>query len=122
MKPEDFVVLYEAALATQEWQSVEPLIHEDCTVTFSNGTSHRGREKVRAAFQKNFDLIEDENYSITDLHWVKKGEGFAVFTYSYRWSGTINGKEASGTGRGTSTLIQNGGVWQLVSEHLGPGG
>jgi ketosteroid isomerase-like protein len=120
MKPEDFVTRYEKALATQEWDRVAPLIHPDCTVTFSNGTCHHGKEKVRAAFQRNFDLIEDEAYSITDLHWVVKSEGFAVFTYSFNWSGKVDGEDASGSGRGTSTLKSESGTWQLVSEHLGP--
>ena len=120
MKPEDFVAQYEAALATQKWKQVDPLIHRDCTVTFSSGSCHRGKEKVRDAFQRNFDLIKDEEYSISDLHWVVKDEGFAVFTYSFSWAGKINGEDASGSGRGTSTLKLEDGTWQLISEHLGP--
>lgn len=121
MKPENFVIRYANALAAQEWEEVDPLIHPDCTVTFSNGSCHQGKERVRDAFQKNFDLIEDEIYSISDLHWVIQGETFAVFTYSYFWSGTINGEKASGAGRGTSTIIRENGTWRLISEHLGPG-
>jgi len=120
MNPEDFVAQYEAALTTQKWEQVDPLIHRECTVTFSNGSCHQGKEKVRDAFQRNFDLIKDEEYSISDLHWIIKDEDFAVFTYSFSWSGKIGGEDASGTGRGTSTLIREGGTWQLVSEHLGP--
>ena len=93
MTPEDFVSQYESALAAQSWDKVAPLIHENCTVTFSNGSSHRGKEQVREAFQRNFDLIEDEKYSLSDLHWIVKDDNIAVFTYSYHWSGTISGEE-----------------------------
>lgn len=120
MSPQDFVNLYERALGTQEWAKVDPLIHPDCTVTFSNGTSHEGKEKVQSAFQRNFDLIKSEEYSISELHWVAETPDFAVFTFSFSWSGIIDGREASGMGRGTSALIRVEEGWQLISEHLGP--
>ena len=120
MKPEKFITSYEKALATQSWKEVDPLLLANCTVTFSNGSCHQGKEKVRDAFQNNFDLISDEEYSISDVHWVVKNENFAVFTYTYDWSGTINGEQASGSGRGTSSIVFHDGSWKLVSEHLGP--
>jgi len=120
MTPKDFVTSYEEALATQRWEKVDPLLHVNCTVTFSNGSCHQGKKEVQDAFQRNFDLIKDEEYAISDVHWVVKSETFAVFTYSYNWSGTINGEQVSGSGRGTSSIIFDGEVWKLVSEHLGP--
>ena len=120
MTPEDFINLYEEALASQRWEKVDPLIHPNCTVTFSNGKCHQGKDQVRSAFQQNFDLIKDEDYSISDLHWVVRGADFAVFTYSFHWSGVIHGESASGSGRGSSTIIFEAGAWVLVSEHLGP--
>ncbi|MGJ8633157.1 MAG: YybH family protein [Luteolibacter sp.] len=119
MKPEDFIPSYEKALASQDWSVVAPLIHPDCTVTFSTGTTHRGKDNVRKAFQKNFDLIEGEKYFITDLHWIVKTDGFAVFTFVYNWSGKIQGELLSGNGRGSSTIMYDAGTWILVSEHLG---
>lgn len=119
MEPTNFVKSYEQALATQEWDVVAPLIHTNCTVTFSNGSFHKGKSEVQAAFQKNFEMIEDETYSISELHWIIKGQDFAVFTYTYNWSGIIAGEHASGSGRGTSTIVLEDGVWLLVSEHLG---
>jgi ketosteroid isomerase-like protein len=118
--PEDFIRKYEAALATQKWEAVEPLMHLNCTVTFSDGSQHRGRKEVEKAFRKNFALIQDEKYAISKWHWIHKTEFFAVFTYLFDWSGVIDGKPVAGSGRGTSSLIQEGGVWLLVSENLGP--
>lgn len=119
MKPEAFIHLYEKALATQDWEQVSPLIHPDCTVTFSSGACHKGKDAVRIAFQRNFDLIKDETYSISEVHWVTKTEDHAVFTYCYAWSGIIAGEKASGEGRGTSTITRVDANWQLVAEHLG---
>jgi ketosteroid isomerase-like protein len=120
MNPEDFVQAYERALATQELIQVDPLIHSDACVTFSNGTVHKGRQEVRAAFERNFSSIRDETYTISNVHWVMKSDRAAVYLFDFNWSGTINGKPASGAGRGTSVLIMDDGKWKLLVEHLGP--
>ena len=120
MEPEDFVRTYEYALATQDWNRVEPLVHTDACVTFSNGTVHKGKAEVQKAFENNFALIKDEKYSITNVHWVMKSPETAVYLFEFNWSGIINDKPASGAGRGTSVLIKSGEKWQLLVEHLGP--
>ncbi len=116
---EEFIHDYEAALATQDWDQVSPLIHDDCVATFSEGT-HIGKSQVESAFQKTFDLIEDETYRISNVHWAIRSESIAVVVYNFEWSGIINGVRASGGGRGTSTIICDNGRWQLIAEHLGP--
>lgn len=120
MNPKDFITKYENALASQDWEMVEPLIHPDCTVTFSDGSVHKKRAEVEKAFRRNFGLIKGEKYSISNVHWIIKTDDFAVFAFSFDWSGVINGKKLSGSGRGTSSLVRKDGMWLLVSEHLGP--
>jgi len=120
MIPEEFIQAYENALASQDWSQVEPLIHEEACVTFSNGTVHKSRTEVQAAFEKNFSSIKNENYSITNVHWVMKGIETAVYLFDFHWSGIINGKPAQGAGRGTSVLVRQAGQWKLLIEHLGP--
>jgi hypothetical protein len=119
MHPEEFITSYEAALASQNWDNVEPLVHAKACVTFSNGTVHKGLKAIKVAFTKNFSLIKDEKYSITDVHWVVKDKEFAVYLFNFNWSGLIDGQQASGSGRGSTTLIFEKGKWLLVSEHLG---
>ena len=120
MNPETFIEKYEAALATQDWQQVAPLIHPEACVTFSSGTVHVGKMAVRQAFERNFSLIQNESYAIADVHWVRKGEETAVYLFTFSWSGIINGQPASGAGTGTSVLMNRGSGWQLLVEHLGP--
>ena len=120
MDPETFLQNYEAALATQQWQSVSPLIHKDACVTFSNGTVHRGKSAVQQAFERNFALIQEEKYAISDIHWVQKQSDFAVCIYRFNWQGLMNGKLAAGSGRGTSVMINENKKWLLLAEHLGP--
>jgi ketosteroid isomerase-like protein len=119
MKPEDFVEAYEGALGTQSWDAVEPLIHENACVTFSTGAVHKGKSQVQKAFEKNFSSIESEKYSISNVFWVTRGTDIAAYLFDFDWAGLINGGQVSGSGRGTSLLVKEGGKWQLLIEHLG---
>lgn len=119
MTPEEFIHAYENALASQDWGQVEPLVHAEACVTFSNGTVHKGKAAVQKAFEHNFSLIKDETYSMSNVHWVMKTELTAVYLFEFNWSGIIDGKPARGAGRGTSVLIRDANEWQLLVEHLG---
>jgi len=119
MNPEKFIRVYEQALATQDWTNVEPLIHENACVTFSNGTVHKGKSEIKSAFEMNFSLIKDEEYSISNVHWVIKDAEMAIYLFDFSWSGIINDRQASGSGRGTSVLIKESDKWKLLVEHLG---
>ena len=119
MTPQEIINQYEKALASQNWSNIEPLIHEDICVTFSSGT-YKGKPEVQKIFEHNFSLIKDEQYKISDLHWIHVGKEFATCLYHFHWSGFINGEACSGGGRGTSVLINTDKGWQLLTEHLGP--
>jgi ketosteroid isomerase-like protein len=117
---EDFIHAYEKALASQQWAAVEPLVHENACVTFSNGAVHIGKPAVRNAYEANFSAIENEEYRIVNVHWVRRGEDISVYVFDFSWSGRIDGRDAAGAGRGTAVLIRRGSGWQLLAEHLGP--
>jgi ketosteroid isomerase-like protein len=118
MTAEEFIVLYEKALATQRWAVVEPLIHENACVTFSTGTVHKGKQAVRSAFERNFSAIKGEEYRISHVHWVMRTPDIAVYLFEFQWTGRIDGRDAAGAGKGTSVLVRNGADWQLLAEHL----
>ena len=119
MNPREFIKAYENAISEQSWNKTEKLIHPDCVVTFTNGT-YKGKAQVEAIFRKNFDLIKDEIYTISNVHFVIEKSDYVVFIFNYNWSGIIHGEPAEGGGRGTSVIVKQNGNWQLISEHLGP--
>ncbi|MEO0527167.1 MAG: nuclear transport factor 2 family protein [Bacteroidota bacterium] len=119
MNQEEFIKLYEAALATQNWKVVEPLVSENASVTFSNGTVHIGKENVQKAFEKNFAMIKNEKYAIENIKWLLKNEKFAVYMFEFNWKGLINDKPVHGSGYGTSVIIKEEEKWKLLTEHLG---
>jgi len=119
MKCEEFISLYEAALASQKWEIVEPLISNNSSITFSNGTVHIGKEKIQLAFENNFTKIKSEKYSIENIKWLIKEETYAVYLFEFYWTGIVNSKSVSGNGIGTSVIIVEDGKWKLLTEHLG---
>lgn len=119
MTPQQTLKDYEAALSSQQWSAVEPLMHEDVCVTFTNGT-FKGINEVQGIFEKNFSLIKEEKYSISNVHWVAHSESQAICLYEFNWEGIIDGQRCSGGGRGTSVLVYSKNQWKIITEHLGP--
>jgi ketosteroid isomerase-like protein len=109
---------YKDALATQCWEVVAPLIHDDACFIFSEGT-YFGKAAIEAAVRSTFNLIESEHYAIKDVVWTYVHDDSAACTYGFEWSGLINGHPASGTGRGTTVVVRGGDRWQIIHEHLG---
>jgi len=120
MRCEDFLEAYESALGTQDWEAVSPLIHEDVCVTFSDGACHIGKAAVKKAFERNFSLIQDEEYRTSAVHWVIRTGNFAVCVYDFQWRGVVDGEDAGGSGRGTIVLVKDEGAWGLIAEQLSP--
>ncbi|MEM6885456.1 MAG: nuclear transport factor 2 family protein [Verrucomicrobiota bacterium] len=117
--PESLIKDYEAALASQQWERVAPLIDENAVFIFRDGT-FRGIEAIADKFSSNFALIEDETYSISNLNWLSRTETTAACEYEFNWTGIILGKACSGGGRGSCVLEKKGGNWRILLEHLGP--
>lgn len=77
-----------------------------------------GRAAVRDYFERTWALIPDERYWAEDIEWVAHGSDAAVAIYTYRWSGTVQGSPANGSGRATNAFVKTGDGWRLVHEHL----
>lgn len=118
MKAMNFIRNYEQALASQDWKRVEPLMHKDIEVIFSDGSKHIGIKNVQKAFEQNFALIKDEQYRISNIMWLKNEAHEAVFSFDFFWSGMINGETCQGGGKGISTLAHVESKWLLLRENL----
>ena len=116
MQAEDFVIAYEASLASQDWKNVAPLLHENSCVTFSNGVVHEGKQKVKTAFEHNFSAIENEAYHMSNIRWLLKTEATAVYLFEFAWKGSIKGELVQGQGVGTAVLVQADGKWLLLGQ------
>jgi ketosteroid isomerase-like protein len=119
--PDEFMRRYEAATCAHDLEATLGLIAEDAIYLFSNRTSHVGKNAIRQVLAANFELIKAETYVIRGLKWLASSEEVAACVYEFTWSGEIDGKRASGSGRGTSVLRRVEGQWKVAHEHLSAG-
>ncbi|MEO1701964.1 MAG: nuclear transport factor 2 family protein [Pseudomonadota bacterium] len=120
MSASAFVVEYEAALGTQDWNLVAPLVSDDAKVIFSNGSMLDGKEAIKSAYEHNFNTIKGEEYRIDNVQWILETADSAAYMFEFHWAGVIGGRKASGSGRGTAILVRVDDRWMLVGEQLGP--
>ena len=117
MTPQDLLKLYETRINLHQFDAVAPLIAADAVFWFNDG-SFVGQAAIRGAFERTWAGLADETYWLTYLHWIAIGGQAASCIYQFNWKATIDGREASGIGRGTSVFRSEGDGWQIVHEHL----
>lgn len=121
MTPIDFLRIYGAASAAHDLEATLALVDDSAVYFFSNETAHIGKPAVRDAIKANFDAIKLEKFDIRDPECILETPESAVCLFSYHWSGEIDGRSMSGSGRGTSVLRRDGDSWKVVHEHLSKG-
>lgn len=117
--PHDFMREYAVQTNTHDFDRVAPLIAGDAVYFFSEGT-YASEDDLRAAFERTWATIRDEDYRIEDLRWLACDERIAVCVYRFHWRGVVNGQPREGLGRGTSVLARSDAGWRVVHEHLSP--
>jgi ketosteroid isomerase-like protein len=112
-----FMRRYEQATNKHDFDDLAPLIAEDATYWFTDGSYH-GIDAIKGAIERTFATILDEVYTIDQLEWVAIADDLAACRYRFRWTGVIGGEPASGHGRGTNVITKRNGAWQALHEHL----
>jgi uncharacterized protein (TIGR02246 family) len=112
-----FMAEYERAANSHDIGRVLPLIAEDATYWFTDG-SYRGREEIAGALERTSATIHEEVYEIRELEWVALTEELAACRYHFFWRGVVDGQPSSGRGRGTNVLVRRDGAWRVQHEHL----
>ena len=113
---------YQAAANAHDLEATLSMIAQDAIFLFSNQTSYLGKNAIRRAIQTNFDTIKNEKYRTHHVTWLLDANDFALCVYEFDWTGDIDGKPASGSGRGTTAIRRIDGNWRIIHEHLSRGG
>jgi ketosteroid isomerase-like protein len=113
----EFMAEYERAANSHDVRQVLPLIADDATYWFTDG-SYRGRPEIAGALERTFAAIDDEVYEIRELEWFALTDELAACRYRFSWRGVVDGQPSSGRGRGTNVVVKRGGAWQVQHEHL----
>jgi ketosteroid isomerase-like protein len=112
------LIAYESALNVRKMDDILDFIEDNAIFIFTEGT-FRGKKEIKLAISKTFDLIKEESFSINNQTWIVENEKTAVCTYEFFWTGVINEKPTSGSGRGTTVLCKSSTSWKIILEHLG---
>src|SRR4051812_5915198 len=108
MTPAEFMCEYETSGQTGGVEHTLRLIDDRAVYWFSDGSAHVGKAAVERAIRRNFELITDETYRISEIVWLTESPDIAACTYRFDWSGVLHGERASGSGRGTCVLARRG--------------
>ena len=80
-----------------------------------------GKPAIAEGLKRNFAGIRNDAYEVLDVTWMMESDEAAACVFMFQWSGEIDGKPASGRGRGASILRRVGGEWRTIYEHLSGG-
>ena len=105
--PQSCMQSFVAALIRKDIDAVLPLLTDDVALFYSNGSSVWGKDAFAAAITANWKRIDGYNYTTDDSIWLAQSDGAAAVIYTFSWSGTADGKEVSGGGRGTGSSAEN---------------
>ena len=83
--------VYEDAANSGNFERVKTPLSDDAVYWFSDG-SYIGVNRIQLAFEKTWNTIKNENYSISELKWLHKALDCAVCIYNFNSTGTIDGK------------------------------
>lgn len=114
-----FMARFEAALATEDFEKVAPLIHPQAVFRFSEG-DHSGMADIRAAMERTWAFeVDDERYYLTDKRVLRSGKDAATVLFTWNWSGdSAEHGPFKITGRGTVQLVRHEGAIKILLEHL----
>jgi ketosteroid isomerase-like protein len=112
-----FMYQYEQATNRHDFDDLAPLIADDATYWFTEG-SYDGIDAIKVAVERTFAAILDEVYKLEELEWIAIADDLAVCRYHFRWTGVVDGKPTAGQGRGTNVVTKRNGVWKMLHEHL----
>ena len=114
-----FMARFEAALATEDFANVAPLIHPQAVFRFSEG-DHSGMAEIRTAMERTWaHEVNDERYYLTDKRVLRSGEGSATVLFTWNWSGdSPEHGPFEIVGRGTVQLVRHDGEIKILLEHL----
>ena len=113
----DFLKRYEDATNTHVFSNVTDLIHHEATYRFTDD-NFVGIEAIQYAFESTWDSIKNETYSLSNPKRLVADLNSASISYTFNWSGVVDGVQKSGSGRGTNVIIRNGDKLQFIHEHL----
>ncbi|MDQ0205372.1 YybH family protein [Alkalicoccobacillus murimartini] len=108
---------YLNATNTHDFKEVAKLLHPDAIYWFTDKTCD-SQKAIEQYFKNSWDLIKEEVYSASDIHWITSCKESATCMYTYHYQGYYEGSFVSGSGRATNVFVFIKNEWKLIHEYL----
>jgi ketosteroid isomerase-like protein len=114
------------AMIRRDMPAALALLTDDVALFYSNGTAFWGKEQFATVMTANWKVVDNYKYTTVDAKWLAQSDTVAAVIYTFSWSGTANGQDVSGGGRGTRVFRkERSGIfrrsWLIAHEHLSAG-
>lgn len=116
----DFLNRFELLAEKEDFDAIQPLIHEQAVFRFSDG-DFIGRPAIRAVFERTWKgsaNVKKDRFYLSDIRVLSVDRATATATYTWHWEGRNDGQPFRIQGRGTRVLVVQDGRVQIVHEHL----
>jgi ketosteroid isomerase-like protein len=121
MTPADLKTELIRRMRAKDLRGTLDLIADDAVYFWSDGSAMFGKDAIAEGLKANFAGIENDTYDISDVTWLIASADAAACVFMFTWTGDIDGRPASGRGRGASVLRRTEAGWQVVHENLSSG-
>ena len=115
-----FLNHFEDVAMKEDFSLLEDMIDERAYFRFNDG-DFVGRQAIRASFEKTWKgdpTVKKARFYLSDIVVLTTDTSSATATYTYNWEGTQGNREFEIKGRGTRVLVQFGGRFRIIHEHL----
>ena len=115
-----FLNHFEDVAMKEDFSLLEDMIDERAYFRFNDG-DFVGRQAIRASFEKTWKgdpTVKKARFYLSDIVVLTTDTSSATATYTYNWEGTQGNREFEIKGRGTRVLVQLGGRFRIIHEHL----
>ena len=115
-----FLNHFEDVAMKEDFSLLEDMIDERAYFRFNDG-DFLGCQAIRASFEKTWKgdpTVKKARFYLSDIVVLTTDTSSATATYTYNWEGTQGNREFEIKGRGTRVLVQLGGRFRIIHEHL----
>jgi hypothetical protein len=116
----EFLHRFEKLANEENFDLIREMIDEHAYFRFNDG-DFLGRAAIQAAFENTWrgdPTVKKARFYLTDISVLTIDQRSASATYTYNWEGTQGDQTFTIRGRGSRVLVQEGGSFRIVHEHL----
>lgn len=107
---------YNAKINTHDFACLAPLISTECDFLYPTG-KYQGPDQIRQYFEKDWDMFLKKRIEFSKANWLVETDEFSVCSYTFYWTGILNGQTLYEKGEGTACFRFENNKWKIIHDH-----